>query len=173
MRHGGVVEGDDALGKNADDGHVNSGGLQFGFNGLFEDVADFALGCGVADVERKSGNLAGSGFGAKKGSADLGTVSMGKDDAVAVSDQANDLAGGAASIRHLFRDGAFFPRTDEGVATDGQEHGLHKTQPTASLHVRQLAEFCKVWKFHEFAFHQFEHDGLLRMQSIFGLLEDE
>ena len=87
---------------------------QFGFKRLLEDVADFALGGGVADVERKAGNLAGSGFGAKKGSADLGAVSVGEDDAIAVTDQADDFAGGAASIRQLLRRWCLFRPRESG-----------------------------------------------------------
>ena len=59
--------GDDALGKNGGDGHVQVRRLQFGFNGLLEQIADFALGCGVADIERKSGNLAGSALRSAEG----------------------------------------------------------------------------------------------------------
>ena len=74
-----------------------------------------------------AGNLGWRPLGAEKGGADLRAVAVGDDEAVAVADEADDLARGAAGVGQLLGDGALFARANQGVAADGEEHGLHMT----------------------------------------------
>ena len=56
---------------------------------------------------------AGSGFRAQKRGTDLGAIAMGKNDAKAVAEQADELAGRAPGIGQLLGHGAFFTRSDQ------------------------------------------------------------
>ena len=57
-------------------------------------------------------------------------------------------------------------RTSEG----GRLARQSRETPTAHLYVRQLLQLGQSRQFHELAFHQFQHDRLLRMQPVLRLL---
>ena len=121
---------------------------QFVVQRLLQQVPDLALRRRVADVERLAVHLVGRPLGPEQRRADLRPVAVRHHQAEPVLDQADDGAGRAPGVGELLVDRALLAGPDERVAADGDE--------CAARH--QLG-------------HQLEHDRLLGVQPVLGLLE--
>ncbi len=129
--HRRIVRRHQALGENRRNRHVQTGLLQFGLQRLLEKISDLTLGRGAANVERVPRDLARSPFRAQKRRPNLRTVAMREHDAVAGTDQADDLHRGPLGVCPLLGDRSLFSRANQGVSANGKEHGLHKSQSRA------------------------------------------
>src|SRR6476646_7941060 len=121
-----IVLRDNHLRKYRRHGHAQAGPPELGVDRLLQQVANLTLGGGVTDIKGMPRNLARSSFRAQEGRADLGTVAVSEDDAVAVTDQLGDLRRCALCVRHLLGDGPFFACANQGVPPNRQQYGLHR-----------------------------------------------
>jgi hypothetical protein len=124
--HRGIVWQDQALGENRRHRHVQIRPLQLSFQRLLEKISDLTLGRGATHIQRQSGHLARTPFRAQKRCPNLRAIAMREHDAVAGTDEADDLGRGALGVCPLLGDGTRFSRANQGVSADGKEHGLHK-----------------------------------------------
>ena len=92
---------------------------------LREQVSDLSLAGRAAYVESLARNVIRGALGTQQLRPHLRPVAVGDDQVIAVANQADDRCRRAARIRQLLDNRALLPRADQGVATDGDEHGLH------------------------------------------------
>jgi hypothetical protein len=139
----GVALVDHHLSHHGDHRHAEAGLLEPLPHGVLQDVADLALGGGDAGVVGHPVGAGGRRLGADQHRAHLGTVAVGQDHPVPVTDQLDHAGGGLHRVGELLVGGPRLVGADQGVAADGHEHEFRHglgpfrgcTSPEGNIHL--------------------------------------
>ena len=108
MLHGGVIGRDQGLRHQAHDRNFHAGCGQFVLQRLRQQVADFALTGGAANIQRLAVHHVGGAFRAQQLRAHLRPVAVGDHQAVSQADEADDRLRRAAGVGQLLGNRSLF-----------------------------------------------------------------